>query len=95
MQWPSKEPWRNDHRSDGIKKHSWEEAKDTNVKDAWNKLCPQFAHGFREEDITKAWQAVADIGNTRRQLNINEDDVLDLLESHAAELRTLWNWSSR
>ncbi|XP_043557071.1 tigger transposable element-derived protein 1-like [Chiloscyllium plagiosum] len=55
----------------------------------WNKLCPQFADGFKEftpEGITKARQAVADIGNNQLQLDINEGDVVDLLESHAEEL---------
>ncbi|GCC28996.1 hypothetical protein chiPu_0007431 [Chiloscyllium punctatum] len=55
----------------------------------WNKLCPQFADGFKEftpEGITEARQAVADIGNNQLQLDINESDVVDLLESHAEEL---------
>ncbi|XP_078069697.1 cytosolic 5'-nucleotidase 1A-like [Mustelus asterias] len=86
-----KEFWRNYNIYDGIKNiaDSWEEVKTTNMKGVWNKLWPQFAHGFKgfaAEDIAEARQAVVDIGNNQLQLDINEDDVLDLLESHAEEL---------
>ncbi|GCC39038.1 hypothetical protein chiPu_0022815 [Chiloscyllium punctatum] len=65
---------------------SWEEVKNKGVR---NKLCPQFADGFKvftAEDIAKARQVVDNIGNNQLQLDINEDDVLDLLESHVEEL---------
>ncbi|GCC23182.1 hypothetical protein chiPu_0001575 [Chiloscyllium punctatum] len=41
---------------------------------------------FTAKDITKARQAVVDIGNSQLQLYINEDDAMDLLEFHAEEL---------
>ncbi|GCC40745.1 hypothetical protein chiPu_0024831, partial [Chiloscyllium punctatum] len=41
---------------------------------------------FTAEDIAETRQAVVDIGNNQLQLDINEGDVLDLLESCAEEL---------
>ncbi|GCC29640.1 hypothetical protein chiPu_0008083 [Chiloscyllium punctatum] len=68
---------------------SWEEVKKTNMKRVWNKLCPQFADGFKEfttEDIAEARLTVVDIGNNQLQLDINEDDALDLFAFHVKEL---------
>ncbi|KAM4694159.1 tigger transposable element-derived protein 1-like isoform 1-T2 [Discoglossus pictus] len=82
--------WMNYNIYDAIKNiaDSWEEVKQSTMKGAWNKLCPQFSDeflGFIEEEIAEARQAVVDCGNAL-QLDINENDVIDLLESNSQEL---------
>ncbi|KAG7172071.1 Ovarian abundant message protein-like 1, partial [Homarus americanus] len=53
----------------------------------WKKLCPQFVHDFRgfADDVGEVTQTVVDLGN-QLQLDIHEDDVTQMLESHAEEL---------
>ncbi|KAM4688516.1 tigger transposable element-derived protein 1-like [Discoglossus pictus] len=85
-----REFWKNYNIYDAIKNiaDSWEEVKQSTMKVMWNKLCPQFSDGFLgfiEEEIAEARQAVVDCGNAL-QLDINENDVIDLLESHSQEL---------
>nr|XP_006132847.1 tigger transposable element-derived protein 1-like isoform X1 [Pelodiscus sinensis]XP_006132848.1 tigger transposable element-derived protein 1-like isoform X2 [Pelodiscus sinensis]XP_006132849.1 tigger transposable element-derived protein 1-like isoform X3 [Pelodiscus sinensis] len=67
---------------------AWDEVKETNMRGVWNKLCPQFTEeflGFTDEEIAETRQAVVAIGN-ELQLDITENDIIELLDSHGKEL---------
>lgn len=85
-----REFWKNYHIYDAIKNiaDAWAEVKETNMRGVWKNLCPQFTEeflGFTDEEISATRQAVVTIGN-QLQLDISENDIIELLDSHGQEL---------
>ncbi|XP_053571656.1 tigger transposable element-derived protein 1-like [Bombina bombina] len=81
--------WRNYNIYDAIKNiaDAWNEVKETNMRGVWNKLCPQLTQeflGFTDDEIAETRQTVVAMGN-QLQLNITENDVIEVLDSHSQE----------
>ncbi|XP_053568008.1 tigger transposable element-derived protein 1-like [Bombina bombina] len=82
--------WRNYNIYDAIKNiaDAWNEVKETNMRGVWNKLCPQLTQeflGFTDDEIAETRQTVVAMGK-QLQLNITENDVIEVLDSHSQEL---------
>lgn len=85
-----REFWKNYNIYDAIKNiaEAWDEVKDTNMRGVWKKLCPQLTQeflGFTDDEIAETRQTVVAIGN-QLHLDITENDVIELLDSHGKEL---------
>ncbi|XP_072270768.1 tigger transposable element-derived protein 1-like [Pyxicephalus adspersus] len=84
-----REFWESYNIYDAIKNiaDAWAEVKERTLRGVWNKLCPQFTQflGFTDDEITDTRQAVVGIGN-QLQMDISENDILQLLDSHGKEL---------
>ncbi|XP_018099221.1 tigger transposable element-derived protein 1-like [Xenopus laevis] len=84
-----REFWKNYNIYDAVKNivESWDEVKESNMRGVWNKLCPQFTEflGYTGAEIAKTMQAVVAISN-QLQLDINENNIIEFLESHGTEL---------
>ncbi|XP_071053644.1 tigger transposable element-derived protein 1-like [Onthophagus taurus] len=82
--------WKDYNIHNGIKNisASWDEVKETTMKRAWKKLCPQFVYDEEtnvENLQNEVVEGVIEIG-TRLGLEINEEDIEELTESHDEEL---------
>ncbi|KAM4021798.1 tigger transposable element-derived protein 1-like [Anomaloglossus baeobatrachus] len=67
--------------------YSWDEVKQTSMIGVWKKLCPQFVNDVTEvqESGTSVIKNVVDMSKIMN-LEVEEDDVTELLASHAEEL---------
>ena len=97
-----KQFWKDFNIYDGIKHvdDAWHDVSDSTMKNVWNKLCPQYAHthkGFTSDDLALSSKALDDLAKIRRdtvdlgqqlELEMDESDVEELLDSHDKELST-------
>ncbi|XP_072263547.1 tigger transposable element-derived protein 1-like [Pyxicephalus adspersus] len=85
-----REFWKSYNIYDAIKNiaDAWAEVKETTLRGAWKNVCPQFTQeflGFTDDEIADTRQVVVAIGN-ELQLDITENDIIELLDSHDKEL---------